>query len=253
MASATIIQKSTDKMVVLPVRTSLIYPFTAPNWTDLRIGMFLSATSVSADDDPSALSETLTTTGVPGDRVWLGVKNNDNDTLPTQASTSFIGYGNQVSATDTTASSLLQTFNSNSEWRALISGNVGGPQGWDATTRRNYINSAGITMGEYAANDPAALWGYLFILRLTRPNGSSTSITTNYYLVSRASVQVSSLVKSATPTNADIRSKFRSLTSFTEGVLGPDTYTKVPDAVFLYWPFSNSRLRVSSLVVEKFA
>src|SRR5580765_6939876 len=63
-----------DRVIILNPRAYYIQPFLAPDWTDLRLGFFLSLTDKTNDDLTTGFAETIT--GAPFaayDRYWLGV------------------------------------------------------------------------------------------------------------------------------------------------------------------------------------
>jgi hypothetical protein len=242
-----------DRVLILGTREMLIYPFTAPNWTDLRIGFFISACSSSNDQTITGLTETLTTTGLPADRFWMGIKNNSNDALPTTAGTVFAGYGTQVSAPDNSASSSLTTINSNKEWYIYAVSGILYMQVWDGTTRKAFGDTLHLTVPQDASGSGTSGHGGLVLMTLTRPNGTSTTVTVTGYNLVRLSITSATLIFSDTPSIAAIRNEFRNLSAYNAVALSSQTISAVPDAVYAYWPFNNSKIRIHSVCVEKFA
>src|SRR5215471_3621687 len=111
---ATIITKGSEKVLVLGVREGLLYQSVSPDWLDLRIGAYISATKAAADDDPTALAETLTTTGAEQDRLWIGLKDNSNS-MPRDCP--FFGISNSPAAEAGNAS-VMESIDTNFRWRA---------------------------------------------------------------------------------------------------------------------------------------
>src|SRR5712691_2517921 len=86
---AVVLTSPREEVVILDTRNFVVYPFTAPNWTDLRLGLYISLTQAAADDNTTALTETLTTTGVSKDRYFIGFKNNTDDLVDAVGSNCF--------------------------------------------------------------------------------------------------------------------------------------------------------------------
>jgi hypothetical protein len=241
-------QSAPDKCVILGTRESLIYPFTAPLWTDIRLGMFLSITNASASDDRTGVAETLPDSTL-ADLLWIGFKNNSNDTKPGVAGTDFAGLAMNTSFalqnSDIVPSTGGTTTTGTTYWRAYNTGDSNGLsfQILDgATVRLHTAFSGGLNLPQ----TPLAAGGYsvLVSMRMTRATGTSTSITIN------TQTSMLNLAYSSTPTIAAIRALLLS-TTYTQS--SAFAVTIVPDAIFVYWPFNNSRLRIHSIALEQFA
>jgi hypothetical protein len=243
---ATIIVKGSEKVLVLAPREAVIYPAVVPNWLDVRIGAFVSLTKLAVDDDPTGLTETLTTTGAEGDRLWLGVKDNTNF-MPRLSN--FFGISNSL-ATEASGSSLIESIDSSTRWKAR---NANAPTGIlvnDGTT----ITVDGTMEPFRTIQNPATVGGYatLVLLRLVRNIVGNTA--DHLYVVKTHDVIdfADAGVETTTPTIAMIRDNFRTAT-WTEVLTGGHTFSAAPSTFYAYWPYSNSRLRIHALVVEKFS
>jgi hypothetical protein len=251
---AEIYQKTpADKTLILGVRESMIYPFQAPNWVDLRLGFFLSLTTAAADDVIPTVGETLTTSGQfqPENRYWIGLKSNDPG-MP-GASSRFIGFcnGRAPTAADPGNSVLvssdigLGTTNSN-YWRptnswdnTLAAGMLGG--GW-------LLASAADGVQQHFPQSEAGAGGYAVLLgiQLLRSTGTSQTVTVKL----KSSGHSGDMLYSSAPTLDLLLS---SLQNWPTGVqqLGPVTFSTPPagvgDALYCYWPFLNSRLRIHAV------
>lgn len=252
---ALILSKTTtDKCIILSTRQALIYPFVAPGWTDLRLGMFLSVTQLGADDGTSGLAETIITTGIPSDRAWFGFKEN-NDIQPQQAGTHFIGLGSVDGFPDNATNELLAS--------ALFSGAPGTDiwavtsrncvaQQWDGTTWVGATGVSNIIQIKLPQNTINA-GGYagLFMMRLTRASGSTT-ITNAVYGIVAGAAHSSIILFSNDPNIGAIRAQLANIGAYSPFGQSNNIGT-VPDAIYAYWPFHNSRLRIHAIVLEKFA
>src|SRR5215471_7972879 len=81
----------TEHTLILGVREAYYQPFFATNWTDLRIGFFLSVTQAGADDTITGLTEEVGTPPLPmlpsSDRFALGI-------IDSATGRTFCGYSN---------------------------------------------------------------------------------------------------------------------------------------------------------------
>jgi len=243
-----IIVKGTEKVLVLNTREALLYQSVVPNWKDIRVGAFVSITKTAADDDPTGLAETLATTGVEADRLWLGMKDSTNN-LPRSAP--FFGVGNSP-VTETAGSSVVETIDADLRWRAKYATSSVGCFLNDGTNK-----FAETTLQPFRTiQAPASLSNNYCTLVLLKMVRSIVGNTVDHFYVAKvtdAAVDYAdSGIESLTPTIDAIRSGFRTAV-FTEILSGPHTFSSVPDTFFAYWPFSNSRLRIHSLAIEKFS
>jgi hypothetical protein len=240
----------TDKAVVLGNREAIVYPFTCPSWLDLRVGFYLS---ICSNDESSitGLAETLATLGNPADRPWMGLKQN-NDIMPNTAGTTFMGFCS-LSVPDNPSdskvlSSDLDSGTSNANyWRGVDVGNLNTFRMMNGTSSLNGAGPYYIHMPQNAG--AAGGNATLVLMRFTRPSGASTVITMSHW---KSGVdQSADYLYDSVCSLASMRAAFRAATF--GAIFAPtDIAGAVPDALFLYWPFLNSRLRVHAVCIEKF-
>jgi hypothetical protein len=230
-----------DKTLILGTRDAYIQPFTAPSWTDLRVGMWLSVTKSTADDDATGLAEILSTT-TAADRLWIGLKNNGDDNKPTAGGTSFQGLSSVASTVAYLSASPI-TVRSNGVSQTI---DVYRYNGATATNFLGGIPSASLfASGLYFPPFPG--WdGYAVFLGI------------RYFGTGQISVTGSGLMNSAahttsTPTVSSLRGLLRNLTGWQPSNTNSTAISPDTDAIYFYWPFLNSRLRIHALVIEKFA
>jgi len=244
----TINKGGTDKTVIHDVRAFLNQPIEAPDWTDLRVGWFLSVCGSAdpADDDrisgAPTLAESFTQAG-PSDKWFIGIRNTGTN-FPGESGVVFLGYTNHVP-------------NQIGDATSLVSSDLG-----IGTTNSNYwrpkhgngdiLHLAKILDGEserWSNNDNiqthfvqniAGAGGYavLHMLRFTRPSATSNAIT----MTMKQGVHTSDVLYTSTPSEPLIRSNLEAFPT-TVQTFGPVTLSAVPDSIWLYWPFRNSRLR----------
>jgi hypothetical protein len=253
--SAVIYQTSVDKCLILDTRQAFIYPFTAPNWLDLRIGFYLSLCKASNNADITGLAETLTTIGQPADRFWIGIKQN-NSILPQTAGTTFVGWGRTSSPDGSGSSTLVSsdigvgTTNSN-YWRNGTASNLNGMWTFNGT---GGSGGSGATAGYIHFPQNAGAAGgnaTLVLMKLIRATGTATSGIGCQAYFTGGSAATADYAYDSVCSIANIRSAFRSAT-FTNWNASA-TMNPVPDALFFYWPFSLSKLRIHAVCLEKFA
>ena len=240
-----------DKALIPDPKEALVYPFDAGAWLDLRLGAFISITTLASNDDQgnASIAESLATAGVPGDRVFMGLTANNvllglSNSGVTEGSTPSVVEADPV---DTTK-----------RWRykGIAGKAIVARDGITVGGNITQDNAAAIFGPELCKNpDPTAGTGgraNLFMLRITRPSSTSLTLTTAYAKTNRSGADYADAnVFSDNPTIGLIRQNFRSAT-WTAG-LPAILFATVPNELLFYWPFMNSRLRIHSLCIEKFA
>lgn len=258
---AKIFQKTVnDNVLILGTRESATQPFQAPDWIDLRMGMFLSLTKAANDDDPSALGETIaqpsSMVSPPEDRVWIGFKDSGADLPTARTGVVFIGFGNAFPAPPPTrgesilSSSDIAVGTTNAYyWR---------PRNSLSNQFAALVTDGGISRAhsqngiqQHFPQDVANAGGYCVLLglRLTRPNPASHIITT---LIKTNGVWSADMLYTSTPTKELLESNLDPWPTQVQQ-LGPATLSSVPDSLFAYWPFHNSRLRIHAWGIMKVA
>jgi hypothetical protein len=241
----------TDKTVILNVRSWVRQPFQAPGWRDLRVGFLLSVTDDTADDTITGLAETIPSvddTLYPSDRYWIGVKDR-SPAFPHNNSTSFIGFSNIFAANgpatrggSVLASSDIAAGTGTTYWRPTNSLR----SDWsgfviDATMVRSHAKNF---CQQHFVQDIAAqpLYATLLMLRLTRKDANSRIITTT----TKSSGQSADVLFTNTPTEDLLLSNLQAFPTSVQQ-WGPNLVRIVPEALFLYWPFRQSRLRIHAM------
>jgi hypothetical protein len=247
---AEIFDKSGDNTLILNTRCQLVYPFVAPNWTDLRAAFLLSLTKTDDDDDTTDLGETIDLGANPNTEfVWIGLKTN-NDLLPIGgANVGFIGYTNWVNPQFTsnlvTSDEGIGTDNafywrprpsSNNSAAAAVTDGLG--------TRANFTN-----VNPHFVQDPDNTAGYatLLMLRVTRPNASSRNLTVSI----KQGTHSGDVLFTSTPSNDVMEANMADYPSTVQTHTIPNMQN-IPDSLYAYWPFHESRLRIHATGFLKF-
>lgn len=255
---AEIYSKSGEHLILCAVREAHVRQFQATDWTDLRVGFFLSITKADDEDDPSGLAETIGTEPRPSlpwtDRAFIGLTDRQTGTV-------LLGYTNL-------SGNRLQTIGSS----RLVSSDVGiGTT--DATFWRTEsdvtnghrlqwrILDGGVSRAVssdgsqvHFIQDPVEASGYCTFLgmRFTRPNAHSRSRIISMSVKKTVGGHSGDILFTDDPSN-DIG--IAQLQSFPTDVqtLGPVELSHVPDTFYFYWPFHDSRLRIHEICLVKAA
>lgn len=248
--------------MIQAVREIFVRPFQATGWTDLRIGFCLSLTSSGADDagNPTTnLAETISAGGTLlsiNDRVRIGVVSSVTSKL-------FLGYTN--------AGNLRRNYSLGDS--GLVSSDIGiGTSNSDYWRPKNSVNDAyalSIIDGDNEIRNAAdgsqlhlvqnytgghaAGYSTVVALRLTRdnPDGRAKIITMSVKKAT-AGGHSSDILFTSTPDLATLQANLESFPTNVQ-TLGPVELSEVPDTLYMYWPFHNSRLRVHAHGIVKIA
>lgn len=248
---ATIFQKalpvSGENCLILNQGEALIYPFSVGSWTELRIGAFFSFTTASSDNATWS-DETSNYTASKNGFFW-GIKDS-GISLPISSGASFIGLGINTSFAGAThvvtASQYVDGAAPGSNFYQLFStGTVVTGQTIGGT--RLYLASATQQTGTTAFASyngiKIQITGLGTAGQSVRLSSSVDSLYTNDTSEVNLRQKLSAFAGSATSTFA----------YFTSGFVGGSGPLTLPSSLFLYSPFFNNRVRVHSLVVEKYA
>lgn len=257
MAKIYLRAASSDKILILGTRESATQPFTAPSWTDIRAAFWISATQTANDDAPTALAETITSNAtVPSNNFFIGIKDHSTD-LPGLGQSSFIGYNSRGNVIGTPSvnmsSSDLGIGTTNAYfWRPNNGGNSNFAFGFVLGPIFRQSQD-GIQM--HVAQDIVNAGGYSNVIafRVTRPNPTSRFMTVT---VPHAAAHSSDIAWSNAPTLANLLNYLDpwpplGLPVQTVGPLTIPSGLNLPDSLFAYWPFRNSRLRISAWGILK--
>lgn len=243
MAFAEIYNKGgTDRTCIINIRTLLAQGFQAPNWTDLRFGWFASLTQAAADDTITGLAEEIGTPPRPQldffDRYAIGLSS---------VAGLFLGYTNcgrperQAGSIGTSklvsSDTGIGTTNSN-YWRAKNEVSDDYTAMIIDRGQQRAINQGGwqphFAQANIGTTGPAG-YASLLMLRFRRDTPISRVI--------RMEIPNNVILYTNTPT-ADILQT--NLETFPAAIkqLGPVELSVVPDKMYIYWPFTLSRLRL---------
>lgn len=236
---------SSDKTLILGTRAPFLQSFIAQNWSDLRLTFAVSLTKESDPNDPTGLSEAIGASGEDNNQVYIGFKYSGDSALP--PSSNFFGISTKLAAGGTSVTlqdggQYLDFYPTPDSNHTLYASN--------GTTRVNNTPTmaGGVRMQDSLSGFYAG-YAQLIMLRLRRLDPTSNKID------SLESIVTNSQPDHGFPFITDTTlANLRALTAaatFTP-VIGPFTFVNLPDAIYCFWPFLNSRLRIHSYTLEKY-
>lgn len=254
MAQIYLRAASTDNILILNNRESMLEPMTVPSFTDIRVGFLLSITDKTNNDLPNgAFAEDISGASQPSNYFWIGLK--DTSTyLPLTGSAQFIGYTNAPQAFGTDHSQVVSsdlgigTTNSNF-WRPNNSLNSSAAFQINAFGSVHRISLDGIQC--HFPQSLAGAGGYAVLLMFRVLNVGPSVWTVQ---VPNMGAHSSDVIFTNTPT-ATLLLQYLQAPPGTFQTLGPSglqpqLFYTIP-ALFAYWPFALSRLRISAMGVFK--
>lgn len=251
MAQIYPVVAATDNACILNSRESLIYPFSFGSWTELRFGFYLSTCTASA---PNIAGESeQITIGTASSNTWFaGFKDSQSNSFPLQTGCVFLGMGSITGHGDA-------QFKNNNAYGNSIQTNLFYSSGNGNYFYQDYpgVNLHTTTGTEFTGYQVAYNG-----IKLTVANVGTTNQTfslTHSYDSANANasgINIATLRQSLR-TFANPSTTLTGFYTLNTGIAPPNTFPgapiPLPDAVFIYSPFYNSRMRVHSIVVEQYA
>lgn len=247
----------TEKVLINAVREAYYQPFQATDWTDLRVGFFLSVcgnTDPGEDNTITGLTEELGTPPRPllpwSDRFSIGL-------IDKRTGTVFLGYTNVFASRPRSVGT-----------SKLVSSDIGiGTSNaffWRPTNEMSNLLSVKILDNSvirasggpgsqlHLVQDTTGAGGYATLvgLRFQRddPRGRRNIITMSV----KQGTNNGDILYSNDPSETNLLSN---LEDFPDTVqqLGPVQLSQTPDTLWAYWPFTASRLRIHCYGILKAA
>lgn len=234
----------TDKTVIHNVRVRRAQPIQAPGWTDLRVGWLLSLTNAAADDTITTLTETIGTEPRPflpwTDRYAIGLT--DRTTGGT-----FLGYTNVLGP----------RINPSVGSSKLVSSDAGigtsNSNFWRPKNELSDLTNAAIIDGGMVRSHNGAAIPQHFVQNTVGAGGYATMLMIRYRRSSANSRTIRMEIKQGTnacdilftntPTKELLLANLEAFPTTVQQI-GPVELSQAPDAFFVYWPFTLSRLRI---------
>ncbi len=239
---ATIYQKTvTDKVCILSPREYILRPFDFDAWTEMRLGIYLSAVTSGGDNTNSA-NETVTLS-TAADRLTFGLKDSATSDLPGFGTSLFLG------ATSYSTGAALQN---GSQVDIQTSGGELAATGYHDTTIVG--GASGQSLGNHmecpsSASGSSAYCGfYALKFVITNLGASSQSVaisSTKTTTISGTDYSASAL--QLLMNNATYGTPVA--TAWNTGAAARD----IPDAIFIRFPFYSNRIRLSAIRAIRYA
>jgi hypothetical protein len=246
MPNSTTIYKKTaiDNTLILTERGYFVRQTNVGTaWTDLRMGMYIGIVPGSGSNDGNSADETVTTIGLATNMVMFGLKDSGS-IFPKNQNSLFIG---------------VMTSGSTSVKTTPAGGRMAGGDGklygvgFNGTGSVTTNSGSGITRTIDAAYSPGLtlLYCSLLGLRLLINNrGQSNQSIDMWFVDGTPNHEPGAAGYSTTDLRGDLANNAPNMTTtslarieWNDGV----NALPVPDSLFIYIPFSNSRVRISAM------
>lgn len=238
-----------EHVLICAVREAYTKPFQATDWSDLRVGFFLSITDDTADDTITGLTEDIGATNASpiafSDRVLLGIGGG-----PSPDDFVFLGYTNAGVGRVDPSLGKSQLVSSDA------SGGTTNSDYWRVDNGRNSLYGSQIIQNDITraaggqgerphfpqnfAGGHAPGYAALHMLRFTRSGARGRERIITMQIPHDPTVTL----YSSTPTKAILDSNLQAFPTTSIHTLGPVELSHVPDRMYFNWPFHNSRLRI---------
>lgn len=278
---ATIFNKipaSGEKCVILDPREALVYPLNFGDWTEIRVSAAVSFTSLTNDNGIMPSGYVAASTNSKNSFLF-GLMSGVDGALPFEAGTAYVGVGNR------TGKYLETTVRSNGSCFASITINSGisptngsidngklidGFSSWNGFfTDAPLLSSAGgilnsvkyFSIGGGTATSPAPIMTFTESTGYCKIIGARFEVNNKGQTGQRFSVGFSNNGPSGAFANVSIAQLKQSNQLIDKDLTGlyynshlspTGTPFSMPDKLIIQSPFQNSRLRVHSLLIEKY-
>ncbi len=257
---ATIINKGiSGNALVLSQKEAILYPFSLGNWSQIRLGLFISQTSAS-DTNAQYVNETLAGNSSQNG-FYVGLVNNidPNNLLPYGPNQQFIGIGTPTGVASTyntqTNDNRISNSTNNSSLNAFVTIGSGFqtsqnaiPGSMDAAVDRIYLPDKSNVTG-------AANFASFYCIKFELNNAGQT---TQNFNVTVSTDSASSYTNVSVDNLRALMSNFGSPSATITGLrwVAPLGLTgmplSLPSGILIYSPLSNNRLRIHCLDIDKY-
>lgn len=275
---ATIFQKipsSGENCLILENGEALIYPFNIGDWTEMRMSIGFSFTSPS-NDNAAITAQSISSSTSPKNSMFIGLFSGNNNSLPFSNNTSFIGFGNRtghsVSLTTTSTPGGFQCYAgliTNSTQAPGSSTPVGSMHGFSSLNSLFNINN-------YSSLRDSAT--YFAVTNGVQNTFLNTTGSTNFAVIESMQFNINN--KGQVGQNIDLRWNNNGATSpktnmsieqlslynqntssqsaltglyYSSALSSTGTPLDIPNKLLVHFPFSQNRVRIHSILIEKYA
>lgn len=235
---SSIYQKTgSDKTCILAPREYFQRPFDFGDWTEMRIGMYVSGVAASGDDTASA-SELVTTVSA-ADRFTVGIKDSATTALPGEVGSLFVGIGSFGGKSNSGANDFYSNIGANNASSQTFVG-----------TSQQGGSAGGMSTLTFPTAGPSTGYCGWFGIKFTIANRGLSTQTIS--VVSGSYQPISGTDYSASALRTDINNyPFPSADTFAwnDGVAARE----IPDSIWVRMPFYSNRLRLSCIMGVRYA
>lgn len=224
----------TDKTLILDSREAFLYPFQFTDWSTIRFAFYFHLTTLGDDNSAMINAEEFLTVNNYEDRVYFGLKNN-NTSFPTTLGASFIGLMTapgaiaRLDVSSGSATNILQTLSTSG---VKPNANV-----------ESYGSDTIFLTPEGNADDQTA-YACALIMNYTVINKGLSSQQIEMKIQNRAGLSFTNQAQFLNDAgNFNPNATFTNTYSWNSGGLP----LQLPNAIFLYSPFINYRLKIFSV------
>lgn len=232
----------TNKTLILSPREYFLRPFDfGTDWTEVRMGFFFGGVT-SGGDNTQAAAEALTVS-TPADKIFVGLKNSDDEAIPGFAGSLFFGH-----MTATTRQSIVESGSafSGTGGALAVGGYVGTSLIGGSTSEET--GSQKMSFGSLVAN--ASSYDGFFALKFVIANRGLATQTVTITSVANDPQVNSDYNETTVQTRINNGTYAGSKTlAWNDGSVAYD----IPDAVFIRLPFYSNRIRISVIRVIRYA
>ncbi len=241
--ASVIYSLGTDKTLILDTRAPFLQAFKATNWTDLRLSIMLSVTKQSDPNDPTSLGETIGA-GEDSNQVYIGFKSSDGLLPP---SSNFFGFSTQKATPDGTSTSLFDNAQFVNQYN--FQRNLAASCYLYASNGTTKLQGTGSAASFPLVDTVTADYATLIILQMLRNDPTLNVVDALAVAVGGGTIPWTG-ANYADTSVGNIRTLTAAATYQIVG--GPFTFNPVPDALYVFWPFTLSRLRLHAYCLEKY-
>lgn len=265
-----------DQCLILNTKESILYPLPdeLKNWKELRIGFNMTLTSGEHPNARAFSDKIIKTNTSYSDSFYFGLKTN-NSLLPFQDGCAFIGLGHKTGLAYVSVEKDGSPDNNTMFNTAPGVNNIPFLMG-SGEEYKNYIY-----VGSAPESDNSKLNGYGFFAPLNyMPSSGAPFAPFCLRIIKQDNTIQMQQARSVSNTNAGQYTKDNSITGlrnfmnqfgldstytyyqqnnkftyfpFTNDMTSGGYPVPIPDALFIYWPYGNTKLRVHNFCVEKYA
>lgn len=242
-----------DRTLILDPRQAMVYPFPYEDWTILNMGMLISATSAIEDNaylNWSANFKYSVNTQTPRDRIYIGLKGNNPD-FPGENGENFMGIlatsgANDIRRVSNGFSNASMAFENNTSPEVIDVGVVHNNGGFSSSS----INYMKIPCAECMSGSGNYSSFHALHFTINNKGESGQSVTIKYCTTMEDNAGGIPKKTDNELKNMMAAGPYTTIGTFPWNNSGGPY--DIPDAIFMYIPWSQVRLRIHNVGVIQY-